>query len=313
MKILSEEQKLLLLKEFQLLKTFIQKIAFWETKLGINYFEYFLIHIVENPVIHLIDFEIKPDKSEWGMFNKWILENYPIFLQEKRVSNSKKEFGHVEQKIIDRKYYTFKSLTASLELRIEMGEDRSKLIREELKTIDNNYRNSEHHPTHFSVLYEADFNTFDNYVRFKELPDYSEIMPSVYYTLRIHNAISLAQFKDFLKNENESQNSATSLNLHDSKNPVKLGQQMQIVYYLGLHNHPDLITLSNEEKARLFSCLLKTDGTENLRKRISDKDHKDSMETRRKNLQFVIDLFEELGLEKLLIKAKRDLEKLSLA
>ena len=98
-----------------------------------------------------------------------------------------------------------------------------------------------------------------------------------------------------------------------SQNEILIGIQFLIFDYLGfiekLPLHKSGKKLSNINKAYLLSQLFKVD-SENIRQRLTFKYHKDTKNVKMKNLKYIIELFEKLGLEEVANKVKIDLSRI---
>ena len=123
--------------------------------------------------------------------------------------------------------------------------------------------------------------------------------------LAIKNDIS--DLKQFIKELQEERLKETATP-KERKN-IKLGIQMLICSYLDIIDN--IPKIRNEKKAVLLSQILNTDGHENIRKRLSSIDALDSNKVRRKNLKYVYDLFEKLGMADIAKKVKSDLNSIA--
>lgn len=87
---------------------------------------------------------------------------------------------------------------------------------------------------------------------------------------------------------------------------ISIGIQLLIFDYLGLIN---AIELDNTKKSQLLSVLFRVEGTENIRRGLSNIGGRTSKFKTRENLEFIYELFEKLGLQKELQKVEADLKK----
>lgn len=116
----------------------------------------------------------------------------------------------------------------------------------------------------------------------------------------------ISTLKQFIKELQEERLKETAI--PKEKKDIKLGIQMLICNYLGLLDN--LPKLDNGKNSMLLSQILNTTGNENIRKRLSSIDGLDSNKVRRKNLTYVIELFEKLGLNEIAKVVKSDLNKI---
>lgn len=301
------------LDKFRSIDTFREKIDFWEDTIGLGY-----IYFLENyndlqsetslainngnkdiqPIWH---FEIQPAESEWLDMNNWILENY-LSLSTNPDKN--------------RIHFTLDSLITSFNQRFSDKDASNRLfdLNVELEHIDKSFIYVDGSrffagsgSGYIDVHFNSDHSVYDRYRKYGFLPNYALYSPSL-NILRIANAITLSHYRDFIEAEIEKCKNPAK---EKTKKEVSIGQQMQILYYLDILNHTSLEPLTGLKKAKLFSVLLKSEGTENIRRRLSGKDKGDSIDKQKENIQFAIDLFEEIGLEKPLKSAQKDLERLS--
>ena len=93
-----------------------------------------------------------------------------------------------------------------------------------------------------------------------------------------------------------------------NKKGVTIVVQLLILKYLKFIDSIELKI--NDDKAQLLSCIINSNGTENIRKFLSNPQSSVSNRAQRKNLNYVINLFESLGLKDAVKLAKRDLLKL---
>ena len=82
--------------------------------------------------------------------------------------------------------------------------------------------------------------------------------------------------------------------------------QLLIFHYLGFTNN---IALTNVKKAKLLSVIFKTQGSENIRKKLSSIGGVQSKYMTTKNLEVIRDLFKEIGHTEALQRVETDLNK----
>lgn len=112
----------------------------------------------------------------------------------------------------------------------------------------------------------------------------------------------------------EKVNQIVKKSISESKNQkpvakeITIGIQLLLLHYLNLLN---AIDCSNKTKSTLLSVLLKTEGDENIRKSLSNIGGTDSKYLTKENLNYLLSLFNKLGLEDLQNKVQKDLDKIS--
>lgn len=179
----------------------------------------------------------------------------------------------------------------------------------ELTNIDDEFdkANSDYKQRYFfSNFLQADFETYKQYLRYKIPPDYSEIYPHLNTILHVHNAVQLVLYKKHLEREINGEPKKVKV-----RSEITISQQLLLLHFLDIINTDSLKALKNESKAKLFATLLKAEGAENIRRRLSDLHNGDSINKQRENIQFCIDLFEEYSLAEPFKKATSALKKLN--
>jgi hypothetical protein len=90
-----------------------------------------------------------------------------------------------------------------------------------------------------------------------------------------------------------------------AKEEITIPVQILILDYLGVL---DNIDLTRERKAMLLALLLKADGVANIKRRLSNKHIGDTKEKSIENLEFVYQVFTDLGLLDEALKVREDLK-----
>lgn len=93
----------------------------------------------------------------------------------------------------------------------------------------------------------------------------------------------------------------------NKKDEISIAVQLLILHYLGILYEIDL---PNTQKAILLAVIFRAEGTENIRKNLSNVGGKSSPLLKIENLEFVCSVFEKVGLKEPLKKAQIDLENL---
>lgn len=88
---------------------------------------------------------------------------------------------------------------------------------------------------------------------------------------------------------------------------IVIGRQLLLMHYLELI---DLIKTTNQKKAVILSVLFNTEGSENIRRALSNIGGSGSRYQTKENLEFIFLIFEKLGLDELKNKVLKDINKL---
>lgn len=91
------------------------------------------------------------------------------------------------------------------------------------------------------------------------------------------------------------------------KSEIVIGRQLLLMHYLELI---DLIKTTNQKKAVILSVLFNTEGSENIRRALSNIGGSGSRYQTKENLEFIFLIFEKLGLDELKNKVLKDINKL---
>lgn len=233
-----EKQKLL--EEFRKLKSIDQKLAFWEDKLGVTYLDFLEdYHYYEQ----LREFEITDTNTKeiWKQLNEWILENYtkykkaiPIFL---KLEDLKNEFLETLSNTNDKEQCIYQEIR-KIEKSFEEVTIRRSIFYREQKT---EYRNQ---------TYNASYEAYFEYYKYKREPDLSNIRPSI-KVLREVNGKTLAEYKLFI--ESELVNYNTQKNKSSNQDTLTIQQRILLLHISGLL---DGMEGDSSDKARILSPLL---------------------------------------------------------
>ncbi len=113
---------------------------------------------------------------------------------------------------------------------------------------------------------------------------------------------------DKLKHEVEQfKNQQTKTKNTPKKNETSIAVQLLILHYLGFLNL--IKAKNNKAKAELLSKIFNTEGTENIRRGLSNTGGRNSNLLKKDNLELVCKIFERAGMEEQLKKVQKDLDK----
>jgi hypothetical protein len=155
------------------------KVQYWKTDLKLDYFQ-FLLNF--NECIELHPFQIKPEEGEEKNYNIWFLKNYPISQKKHNWPKKILELSELKQQLID-------DLSACVNKKV--------FLQELLKKIDNSFVNTRNgfgssYP--YNVEYDADYDTYINFLRYSSEPEYSIFFPFV-SIIKYENGCTLAKFR----------------------------------------------------------------------------------------------------------------------
>jgi hypothetical protein len=169
-----DKKKKQLLKNFNSLKTVLERLQFWDQILRIFYIEYLYNH---NDYKNLREFKIGKEPGEWKEINEYILDNYLSYLEGQEIKND---------------LLNLKTLKSKFNKKANLIMDKGELIKSELAEIDNSFNN-------ILLKHRADPESFQNYFDYQKKPDYSIIEPHLITIIRIANGQTLAEYKLHLK------------------------------------------------------------------------------------------------------------------
>jgi hypothetical protein len=169
-----DKREKLLLKNFNSLRTVLERLQFWDKILQMSYIEYLYNH---NDYKNLRKFKIGKEPMEWKEINDWILNNYSPYLEEKNLKNN---------------LLNIRALTSEFNYKSNLIRDKSVLIKSEMAEIDNSFK------AIFSK-FNANYQCFENYYEYQLKPDYSKIEPHLITVIQMANGQTLAEYKLYLE------------------------------------------------------------------------------------------------------------------
>lgn len=309
------ENKETLIKEYNSLRGYEEKINFWESVLHRDYIEFFINELDNKNAIVLDEFEIIPEEDEWLSFNQYIIESYNSHnLSQKKLNpttpNSNRLLGKA-----DWRFYDFEALKKRILLKIEKGAEQETIIIDEIKYIDEARKGGkELHSSLFKLRFNADKETFEDYLKYKKVPNFSKIRPSVYYTSTVHNGYNLAKYYHFLEGELSKITDTKKQQETDNNNKFTIEQQFLVLDYLGVLAKLDNIKIDTK-KAEFIALLIRRD-VQSVRQILVNKQILKSSNIKseknkiKQKLVKISAIFENLGLKTTQKKVLGDIKKL---
>lgn len=309
------ENKEALIKKFNSLNNWQEKLDFWETILKIDFIEYYTEELERNPVIELYPFEIQADKEDWFEFNNSIIERYKDYILRRRKENKKVEHGNYIEEQFEKRFYDFESLIQKLNYKIEKSRGLELTIIDELKILDDAIDKAKSSDTSLlKFSFWADYETFSNYLIYKQVPDFAKINPSVYYTSLVHNGYNLAKYYLYLQQELKKSIEDKKEEETDKEDKLTTEQQFLLLDYLGILDKLDIIS-TDTKKAELIALLLRRD-TQSIRQLLTKRNTLKYASTKadkskiKQKLVKISSVFENAGLKSYQNKVQADIKKL---
>ena len=216
-----EELRSKYLPEFKKMLYYENQFDFWDEVLGVNYLYYALEYTEGNMLINLYEFELTAPESDWQQLNEWLLEKTSEYISKRLKEVGKDEY---QKRYLKTKFVSFDALKSDFELRFSEAVNHPELIKNELASFDKKIG--------ALVLPEV----YNDYLKYRIVPDYTKIAPQLYYLLRIHNSFQYALYREYLQTEldrsDKKQN--PSFAIVTKGEPLTNAQIALILHYTGV-------------------------------------------------------------------------------
>ena len=301
-------KKQTLVLKFKRLKSFKEKVSFWDNKLGFKYIEFIQWNWalsrgnrdseIADKIHDLQDFEINNPKEELSEYNVFILQEYKHYC-EKHFDNS----GLVESKHRE----------IDFENELKNIKDKAAFINNEIRNVENEIAYKEKNAQNF---YNNSLKLFLH--GFKEYY-FNNTEPNLAYSFKLEELIALsngkyfAEYKRYL--ERELLNASKKVKFKNKNVDYSISQQFWIMHYLDVLE--EIKKNGNATKSAEFLSALFNKTYKGVYEKVNNYDLRNSKISREKkkvkqDLEKILPLFEGLGNKKTISQIKSDIANIGL-